>query len=70
LSSSEPPASKDDIQIRKKGKEVGVIEFSSSAVPQPFLDPSIIELQMQAEKQWKVEAAKKKETNAASSSGG
>jgi hypothetical protein len=38
---------------------MAVVEFSSRAVPQPFLDPSIMQRRILAEKQWKVEQEKK-----------
>ena len=34
--------------------QYSVVEFYSRATPQPFLDPSIIENRIQAEKQWKI----------------
>ena len=45
-----------------------VAEFSSAAVPQPFLDPSIIQRRIQAEKQWKAEQERKSEQTEESSS--
>lgn len=36
-----------------------VREFASDAAPQPFLDPTIIQRRMEAEKQWKIEQEKK-----------
>jgi hypothetical protein len=47
-----------------------VVEFSSQAVPQPFLDPSIIQRRIQADKQWKLEQEKiaKQERGTSSSS--
>jgi hypothetical protein len=35
-----------------------VVEFSSQAVPQPFLDPSVIQRRIQIEKQRKAEEEK------------
>jgi hypothetical protein len=35
--------------------EKSVVEFSSRAIPQPFLDPSVIQRRIQAEAQWKRE---------------
>ena len=32
-----------------------IVEFSSQAVPQPFLDPSILKSRFQANQQWKLE---------------
>ncbi|PVH87118.1 hypothetical protein DL98DRAFT_581847 [Cadophora sp. DSE1049] len=48
------PVSKDHIGIKSgKDDKVPVIEFSSGAVPMPFLDPSIITQRIQEEKEWK-----------------
>lgn len=35
-----------------------VVEFNSRAVEQPFLDPSIMQKRIEAEKQWKAEQEK------------
>ncbi|KAE8450718.1 hypothetical protein EG329_006063 [Mollisiaceae sp. DMI_Dod_QoI] len=54
LSYTQKPASKNEVLVAKgKKKIVPVAEFNSRAVPQPFLDPSIIQKRIQAEKQWK-----------------
>jgi hypothetical protein len=39
---------------------LSVVEFPSQAVPQPFLDPSIIQRRIQLDKQRKAEAEKAK----------
>jgi hypothetical protein len=48
-----------------------VREFSSRAVSQPFLDPTIIQQRIQADKQWKIEQKRKlKQGDGGSSSQG
>ncbi|KAG0651860.1 hypothetical protein D0Z07_0808 [Hyphodiscus hymeniophilus] len=70
LSYTQAPASKDMISVRNgKEKAIKVTEFSSRAVPQPFLDPSIVQRRLQADKQWNIDQARKsKQEQAAASS--
>lgn len=37
-----------------------MVEFNSRAVPQPFLDPTMLQKRIQAEKEWNLEQEKKK----------
>ncbi|TVY67516.1 hypothetical protein LSUE1_G007884 [Lachnellula suecica] len=52
LSYTQAPASKDEVTIRKgtARKEAVAIE----GVPQPFLNPSIIQQRIQTEQQWQI----------------
>ncbi|KAM3067550.1 hypothetical protein ACMFMG_000134 [Clarireedia jacksonii] len=59
LSYTQPPTSRDDLSIGAQGKNVKVVEFSSSAIPQPFLDPSIFQKRVQMEKEWRLRQEKK-----------
>ncbi|ATZ49945.1 hypothetical protein BCIN_05g03400 [Botrytis cinerea B05.10] len=54
LSYTEPPRLRDEI-IRTKSDGVRVVEFNGSAIPQPFLDPSIMQKNAQLEREWKLE---------------
>ncbi|KAM0163334.1 hypothetical protein ACHAPG_001258 [Botrytis cinerea] len=54
LSYAEPPRLRDEI-IRTKSDGVRVVEFNGSAIPQPFLDPSITQKKAQLEREWKLE---------------
>lgn len=58
---TQKPASQEEVSLVKRGKDDGVIavEFDSRAIPQPFLDPSVIQQRLQAEKQWAVDQKKK-----------
>jgi hypothetical protein len=71
VSYTQPPASKDEVSVKvwNKGKIPGesefannlsAVEFPSQAVPQPFLDPSIIQRRIQLDKQRKAEAERAK----------
>ncbi|KAF8865192.1 hypothetical protein BDZ45DRAFT_736300 [Acephala macrosclerotiorum] len=66
---TQKPASKNEVLITKgKERSIPVIEFNSRAVPQPFLDPSIIQQRIQAEKQWKAEQERKNKLEESSQS--
>ncbi|KAK6612311.1 hypothetical protein H4I96_01524 [Botrytis cinerea] len=54
LSYTEPPRLRDEI-IRTKSDGVRVVEFNGSAIPQPFLDPSIMQKNAQLGREWKLE---------------
>ena len=77
---TQKPASKDEVSVRtgKEPQIPGmyvrfyvrtlahsalVIEFSFQT-PKPFLDPSIIQRRIQADKQWKTEQEKKRKQDA------
>lgn len=48
------PISKDHIGVKsRRNDKVSVIEFSSGAVPMPFLDPAVLSRRIQEEKEWK-----------------
>ncbi|PMD61469.1 uncharacterized protein K444DRAFT_371198 [Hyaloscypha bicolor E] len=66
---TQKPASKDEVSVRTgKEPDIPVIEFSFQT-PKPFLDPSIIQRRVQAEKQWKAEQEKKQKSEAGPSQG-
>ncbi|TEY39046.1 hypothetical protein BOTCAL_0470g00040 [Botryotinia calthae] len=54
LSHAEPPRFRNEI-MRTKSGGVRVVEFNGSAIPQPFLDPSIMQKKAQLEREWKLE---------------
>ncbi|KAH8596757.1 hypothetical protein B0O99DRAFT_509490 [Bisporella sp. PMI_857] len=58
---TQEPASKNEISVMRPGGEKGVtiVEFSSRAVPMPFLDPCIMQQRIQADKQWEADQGKK-----------
>ncbi|KAH8679967.1 hypothetical protein BGZ60DRAFT_370004 [Tricladium varicosporioides] len=69
MSQTQKRASKDEISIRKRDdKGILVKEFTSQMTPQPFLDPSILQLRIQAQKQWESDREKKAQTEAQASS--
>ncbi|PSS08697.1 hypothetical protein M430DRAFT_22927 [Amorphotheca resinae ATCC 22711] len=68
LSYSQPPASKSEVSVRNKEASVPVVEFSSRAVPQPFLDPSIIQRRIQAAKQQEIDHERRSKLGGSSSS--
>ncbi|CZR55396.1 uncharacterized protein PAC_05283 [Phialocephala subalpina] len=56
---TQKPASKEEVFTTSgKEKSISVVEFNSRAVEQPFLDPSIMQKRIEAEKQWKAEQEK------------
>ncbi|TGO16366.1 hypothetical protein BTUL_0029g00570 [Botrytis tulipae] len=54
LSYTEPPRLRNEI-IRTKTDSVRIVEFNGSAIPQPFLDPSIMQKKAQLERERKLE---------------
>ncbi|PQE29908.1 hypothetical protein CJF32_00000571 [Rutstroemia sp. NJR-2017a WRK4] len=73
LSYTQPPASRDELSIGAQGKNVKVVEFNSSAIPQPFLDPSIVQKRAQMDREWQLrqeKTARASRDQAASSSTG
>ncbi|KAG9235586.1 hypothetical protein BJ875DRAFT_266712 [Amylocarpus encephaloides] len=63
-------ASKAEVTIKRgneKGNPITATEFSSQIVPQPFLDPSIMERRIAAEKQWAADKEKIEKQTAMSS---
>ncbi|TGO48697.1 hypothetical protein BCON_0232g00050 [Botryotinia convoluta] len=57
LSYTEPPRLRNEI-IRTKSDSVRVMEFNGFAIPQPFLDPSIMQKKVQLERERKLEQEK------------
>ncbi|THV44100.1 hypothetical protein BGAL_0734g00040 [Botrytis galanthina] len=57
LSYTEPPRLRKEI-IRAKNDSPRVVEFNGSAIPQPFLDPSIMQKKAQLEREQKLEQEK------------
>ncbi|KAH6669257.1 hypothetical protein B0J14DRAFT_657353 [Halenospora varia] len=67
VSQTQKRASKDEVSIRKRDdKDIPVKEFTSQMTPQPFLDPSILQLRIQGQKQWKIDQEKKAQAQASS----
>ncbi|KAF7938700.1 uncharacterized protein EAE98_001038 [Botrytis deweyae] len=57
LSYTEPPRLKNEV-TRTKNDSIRVVEFNGSAIPQPFLDPSIMQKKAQLERERKLEQEK------------
>ncbi|KAF7960963.1 hypothetical protein EAE96_000633 [Botrytis aclada] len=57
LSYTEPPRSRGEV-VRTKSDSVKVVEFNGSSIPQPFLDPSIMQKKAQMERERKLEQEK------------
>ncbi|TGO53969.1 hypothetical protein BOTNAR_0281g00130 [Botryotinia narcissicola] len=57
LSYTEPPRLRNKI-IRTKADSGRVVEFNGSAIPQPFLDPSIMQKKAQLERERRLEQEK------------
>ncbi|TGO40402.1 hypothetical protein BHYA_0037g00010 [Botrytis hyacinthi] len=57
ISYTEPPRLRNEI-IRTNADSVRVVEFNGSAIPQPFLDPSIMQKRAQLERERKLEQEK------------
>jgi len=69
ISYTQAPTSKDEVTIRRAGeKKVPVVEVPHEAFPQPFLNPSIIQERIEADKRWKTAQQRMKEPEAVSSS--
>ncbi|KAG4034817.1 hypothetical protein MFRU_002g01680 [Monilinia fructicola] len=49
LSYTEPLKSRNEVSVHARGVDIKAVEFKGSAVPQPFLDPSIMQKRAQTE---------------------
>ncbi|KAB8304625.1 hypothetical protein EYC80_003999 [Monilinia laxa] len=49
LSYTEPLKSRNEVSINAKGVSIKVVEFDGSAIPQPYLDPSIMQKRARTE---------------------